>query len=252
MHCASVPDRSAPADQECQTPSGTVAISLMHRIRNPLSVIMTAASQLPEWGNPPEHDDPPLARTILMAAEQIEDILRRYTQYACPEPPQYEPLDLDELCRIEIDRARNHPMAEKKKIKFSFIGGDHTGKITCDLFLIRIALAECIDNAIEAVEKGGAVSVRTEKNDFGVMIVIDDTGHGVPDALIPKIWQPFYTTRPGKPGLGLPIASRIMAAHHGRINLEPRPGGGARVTLTLPDLNLHQEQQKHAFHPCNR
>jgi len=241
MNFAAVSNGSIHTDPKCQIPRPPVAASLMHRIRNPLSVIIVAASQLQEDEALPGQEDSSLVRTILMAAEQIEDILRRYSQYACPEPPAYESIDINQLCRAEIDRVRNDSAAGRTMAKFDFSADDDIGEIAGDDILIRIALAELIDNAIEAIEKGGTVTLKTRLDDHGAVIVIEDTGSGIPEALTEKVWQPFFTTRPGKAGLGLPIAGRIIAAHNGRIDLEPRPGGGIQVTLTLPYTNHNQE-----------
>jgi signal transduction histidine kinase len=77
----------------------------------------------------------------------------------------------------------------------------------------------------------------TNADDQNLEIVIKDNGHGIPEGVSEKIRQPFYTTRQGRSGLGLPIAEGIIAAHGGRIDYESHADGGTRVRLVLPITN---------------
>ncbi len=102
-----------------------------------------------------------------------------------------------------------------------------------------------IENALQAVGKGGKVLVQTMSEDSKVKVVIEDTGMGIKDGDIDRVFDPFYTTKgdPGARGLGLSIAQRIVLMHRGDIDITSVEGKGTRVSITLP---MKQEQNQEA------
>lgn len=221
-------------ESKAGTSLAAIAERLTHKIRNPLTVIFTAASQLQESDEMPTgEEDQSYIETILIAAEQIEDTLRRFCQFTCREPLETNPIDLNELCRREID-SFGAELADKSRSVILFRPDNELPKIACDSRQIRIMAASIIENALQAMAPPGEVILRTGQNERSVIITVEDNGTGVALENLEKVFLPFFTTRPGKAGLGLAIAEGIAKDHGGSIAVEPRHCGGTRVIVTLP------------------
>ena len=91
-------------------------------------------------------------------------------------------------------------------------------------------------NAVQAMPEGGQLTVRTSHSGERVRIVVEDDGPGISPDHQPRIWDPFFTTKPvGQgTGLGLSITQRIVVSHGGSIQVESQPGAGTRFTVSLP------------------
>ncbi len=100
---------------------------------------------------------------------------------------------------------------------------------------LRHVLVQLVFNAIEAMPKGGLITLRTERRGDDVLISITDTGEGMSEATRRRIFDPFFTTRaPGHFGLGLTIANKIVKSHFGRFDVQSDLGRGTTFTLFLP------------------
>jgi PAS domain S-box-containing protein len=100
---------------------------------------------------------------------------------------------------------------------------------------LREALINVILNAFDAMPEGGTLRVETRDGPGAVTISIRDTGPGMPDDVVKRIFDPFYTTRgPRRAGLGLPVACAIVHRHKGRLDVASSPGQGTVVTFRLP------------------
>jgi signal transduction histidine kinase len=99
---------------------------------------------------------------------------------------------------------------------------------------IRGALMNLILNAIEATPEGGVVSISTARTAESLRLEIADTGPGIDEEKAKKIFEPFYTTKAGGLGLGMPYAKKIIDQHGGTIVLNSRPGEGTTITVMLP------------------
>jgi signal transduction histidine kinase len=89
-------------------------------------------------------------------------------------------------------------------------------------------------NAVQAIEGGGQLVVRTRPSGLGVVLEMIDTGPGMDAETLAKVFRAFYTTKQGGSGLGLPTARKIVEAHGGTIDIESAPGRGTKVTIWLP------------------
>src|SRR5262249_11087874 len=94
-----------------------------------------------------------------------------------------------------------------------------------------------IQNADQAVPEGGAICVRGRVQDGGVSIEVEDNGCGIPASVLPRVFDPFFTTRAvGQgTGLGLTVSRDIVAAHRGRMEIESQLDRGTKVTVWLPN-----------------
>ena len=120
-------------------------------------------------------------------------------------------------------------------------------KITCDLRLakdlpeiryderyIKQALLNLVKNALAAMPSGGTLTIKTEKSGDEVRLVVADTGIGIPEENLPKIFEPYFTTKESGSGLGLTLVFKIIKEHRGEISVKSKEGEGASFTISLP------------------
>jgi signal transduction histidine kinase len=98
---------------------------------------------------------------------------------------------------------------------------------------LRQVFLNLLKNALEAMPKGGAITVTTSRQKDQVLAEIADTGEGMPPEVLEKSGQAFFSTKPKGSGLGLAICQKIMDAHEGEIQIDSTPGQGTTVTLRL-------------------
>ena len=110
-----------------------------------------------------------------------------------------------------------------------------------DATQIQQVLVNLVKNAIQAMTKGGTLTLQTGEASDGVWVSVADTGGGIPQEQINRIFEPFYTTKKKGTGLGLMIVQRIVRAHGGRINLESRVGRGTTFRVWIP---LHEPKPR--------
>ena len=100
--------------------------------------------------------------------------------------------------------------------------------------LMKQALLNLIQNAVAAMEAGGTITLKTEQRDNEVVVSIADTGKGIPDTIMAKIFEPYFTTKERGSGLGLTLVFKIIREHKGEIGVSSKKGEGACFTITLP------------------
>lgn len=103
-----------------------------------------------------------------------------------------------------------------------------------DEVLLRQSLANLIQNAADSMPEGGTVTVSAEASEGKLTVSVSDTGHGIDDEILEKVFLPFFTTKEKGTGLGLAIAHRTVIDHSGDLTVESREGGGTAVRVTLP------------------
>ncbi|MEO8799092.1 MAG: ATP-binding protein, partial [Polyangiaceae bacterium] len=107
-----------------------------------------------------------------------------------------------------------------------------------DPVLLRIAFVNLIVNAVQAMPEGGKLIVELsstrDKERDAIAIDVYDTGKGIPQDAIGRVFEPFFTTRASGTGLGLALVRRIVEAHDGTVRAESDPRSGARFTIILP------------------
>jgi two-component system CheB/CheR fusion protein len=100
--------------------------------------------------------------------------------------------------------------------------------------LVRRVLDNLVSNAVEAMPKGGTLTISARRVDESIVIGVEDTGNGIPDEAIPRIFDSFYTTKAKGLGLGLAFSKRVVEAHGGTIKFNTIKGSGTTFTVTLP------------------
>ncbi|MEM3608631.1 MAG: CHASE4 domain-containing protein [Candidatus Bathyarchaeia archaeon] len=217
---------------------GEVAMMVGHDLRNPLQVMMNIVylagehlkSILP---NVPDHDKAEQIRELCSSMEeQIEymnKIVSDLQDFGRPLQPQFQPTN---LTRLIEDTVSNIKKPETVEISLNF--KDEFPDLKIDGAMIQRALTNLIINAIQAMPEGGRITITTLRRGAVALINVQDTGEGIPEENLDKLFKPFFTTKAKGQGLGLPVTKRIVEAHGGAIKVESKVGVGTKFTIELP------------------
>ena len=211
---------------------GVLSSGVAHEINNPLGVILGYAGYIE--GKMAE-DDPNYRyiHEIKRESKRCKKIVQDLLSYARTPRPSLELIDLNGLLTQIVDFAANHTDMRAVIIDTDFTPS--LPKVMLDGDQMRQVAINLILNAGGAMPEGGRLIVRTEPVKGGrVEISFIDTGCGIPQESIEKIFEPFYTTKERGTGLGLAITRQIIEHHHGEIAIESAPGQGTTVRVTLP------------------
>ncbi|HEX7860119.1 MAG TPA: ATP-binding protein [Verrucomicrobiae bacterium] len=114
-------------------------------------------------------------------------------------------------------------------------------EVPCDAAQLKQVFVNLIRNGMQAMSRGGELSIETGANSEAVFVSIRDTGSGIPEEKLNQLFQPFFTTKKKGSGLGLMIVQRIIREHGGRIDVESKPGKGTTFRVWLP---LHERRPR--------
>lgn len=217
---------------------GELAAGVAHHVRTPLTTI---SGYLQVMLGRVDDDKYTVRRdvleTLLGEVSYINDVVKELILFAKP-PVQKEP-------NVDLNRL----LEEALLLSFKDIGGEKINiskelaknlpVITADNNLLKQAVMNIMQNAIESMDGEGVLSVKSWMNAELSMLVlaINDTGAGVTPEIMSRIFEPFYTTKLDRVGLGLPIANRIIAEHGGFVNISAGEKGGTKVHIYLPIID---------------
>jgi signal transduction histidine kinase len=215
-------------EQEAMVRAGELTAGIVHEVRNGLGTIVGYARLL-ERGQDPQAGAQ--ARAVLDECGTLETVVRRFTDFVKLERLQLATIDLEPLAsRVLAREQRGHDGVDTR-----LVGFDERLVVQADEELLERALENLVRNALEAAAAGGGhVELRAARTEGGVRIDVEDDGPGFAADHSGEV-RPFYTTRPGGLGLGLPLARKIVLLHGGELALERRTPSGARVTVRLPE-----------------
>jgi two-component system sensor histidine kinase HydH len=209
---------------------GELAASIAHEVRNPLAGMKGALDVLRgELAVKPSNLE--IVDELLAQIERLEQLVKDLLTYARPSMVNRHPFDLQEM----LDRLLKlyKEQAETSGITVRRTYGPGTGELVADLPQMEQVFLNLIHNAVQAMEDGGTLTVSTSVEDAHLVISFEDTGKGIPEADLARIFQPFFTTKHRGSGLGLPIVKKIVDAHEGTVEVHSRSGGGTKVRIRL-------------------
>ena len=170
---------------------------------------------------------------------RLDYIITQFLQAIRPVPPQLKPDSLNEVVGKTLDLLR--PELENRGLTITTKLARRLAAAPLDATQMQQVLVNLIKNAMQAMTRGGALTLQTGGNDDGVWVSVGDTGGGIPQEQINRIFEPFYTTKKKGSGLGLMIVQRIVRTHNGRIELESHVGRGTTFRIWLP---LHERKPR--------
>jgi two-component system sensor histidine kinase PilS (NtrC family) len=223
---------------------GEMAAGLAHEMRNPLASI-TGSIELLKQGLNLEKTDKRLMQIILRGKNQLDSFVRDFLLLARPIPLSRELVDVNMIAEEVLE---NMKLSSEwsSKIKIMKVFSDNAA-IFANRGQIRQIIHNLVLNAVQAMEKGGVLSVETalvkldDKKEYAE-IKITDTGCGIDQENLRKIFEPFFTNKDKGTGLGLTIVGRIVEGYSGKIKIESNINIGTSCAVWLPakDENIQQ------------
>lgn len=230
---------------------GEMAAGLAHEIRNPLGAIKGAAQCLEPQAEAPQGA---FVQIIIEEVNRLNNVVAQFLDYARPIKLQLEPYDLRVLIERTADLFKNglyaagdRAVSKPPAIELASPAG-RLPKVPCVPEQIKQVLVNLIQNSIQSLAQSppdhggivrlGAFESRSRDGVPEVVFFVEDNGRGIARENVERIFIPFFTTSPGGTGLGLPICSRIVEAHGGRIELSSETDRDAKWTRFSVHLPL--------------
>jgi len=210
---------------------GRQTAGVAHEVKNPLNSMRLWLEVLK--ANMPVDPEPQQAVKMLDSEiDRLDRAVKTFLNFTRPLELKLEELDLRVVAEDVLDAAR--PAAVKAGLGLRSEAPPDLPPVFADRQLIHQAVLNLVLNACEFTDRGGTVSVSlTRAGEFAV-IAVQDTGRGISPADQKKIFQLFFTTRPGGSGIGLANTFRFVQLHEGRIEFESEPGRGTTFRIELP------------------
>jgi len=214
---------------------GEVARRLAHEIKNPLTPIQLSAERLQFKlaGKLANGDADMLARgtqTIINQVQAMKRMVDDFRDYARLPTPVVESLDLNQLIGEVLG------LYESSSATINLELTEHLPPVLGDPTQLRQVIHNLLRNAEDALEGDGSgrIKIATRANSRHAELLITDNGPGFPAEILPRIFEPYVTTKAKGTGLGMPIVKKIVDEHQGTIEISNAPEGGARICIRLP------------------
>jgi PAS domain S-box-containing protein len=213
-----------------------IASGMVHEIRNPLVAIKTFSQLLPIRFQDKEFRET-FSRVADREIRRIDDLLTRFRTLSSASSQLMEMVDISKPIDDTIETLR--PRLEEHRIQFRRVADGVPRPVRGNTSQLEQLFLNLCLNAIEAMEPGGELTVRVaDLSDGGgttLLVEISDTGHGIPEHLLPTIFNPFVTTKAHGTGLGLAICRSIADAHHAVLTARSNVGRpGTTFTIQFP------------------
>lgn len=218
---------------------GTLAATVAHELNNPLAGILNYAKlverSLAEGDATPEEREEVrrFLHVIQTEAARCGKIVRNFLLFARHSGGEMVLQFLNPIVEHALAVVRHHLEMRRVELSWTPLAGDD--QLTCDPGQLQQALVDLFVNAVEAMPEGGALTVAVRAVEGTLEIAVADTGVGIPEEALPRIFEPFYTTKHASgSGLGLSVVYGIVERHGGRIDVDSELGKGTVFRLLLP------------------
>jgi two-component system, NtrC family, sensor kinase len=219
---------------------GKMAAVLAHEVNNPLSGILTYAKLLRKWidredcGQSRRGEICDSLDLIASESRRCGDLVKNLLTFSRTTPMNLQPTDINHV--IEQSLRLVHHQFDLAGIQVQPQFEPNLPLVRCDAAQMEQVLLALIMNAIDAMPQGGNLWIASSSVDHHVQIIVRDDGSGIPAEILPRIFEPFLTTKEtGRGvGLGLAISHSILERHSGTIEVQSEAGRGTTFTVTLP------------------
>ncbi len=214
---------------------GEMAAGLAHQLRNSLGAIYGFANLLKKSIGEPNRLSG-LVEDVGKESRALETLVEKFLNFSKPLELQIERIDLRQIIQESLEAVRRHTSTVFPNFEFNSEGGTTT--IWADRLLLGQCFQNLFQNALEAMPQGGNLTVTLRENQWqgcpGILIEVTDTGTGLAEKEIGKIFEPFYSTKESGTGLGLSVTRKIIAQHRGKIEVQSKKGSGTIFKIYLP------------------
>lgn len=221
---------------------GELTASIAHEVRNPLAAMKLGLNALADELVP---DSPAveIAHEVSAEVNRLDRVVSRLLDFARVKESEFQPIDLQALMDRTLGYVRNQAKARRVELKVQHAAD--LKPVRCDPDQIQQVLLNVILNAFHAMKAGGTLTLSLDRFEGcrlpsgepgpAARIRLTDTGVGIPAAVLHKVFDPFFSTRPGGTGLGLSVSFQMVSRHGGDIDIESEVGRGTTVNIMLPE-----------------
>jgi PAS domain S-box-containing protein len=225
---------------------GTLAAGVAHEVKNPLHALSLNLHLLTQELAAPQRSDAEVVGYLdILRAEiqRIHRIVENFLRFARPPIPDTKPIDLNGTIERVLSLVAYEAAARGLVVQAEL--DPSLDSIPADEGQLSQVFLNVAINALQAMQPGDSLTVRTRVDGPFVESLFKDTGEGIRPEHLPHLFDPYFTTRPAGVGLGLAIAHRIVEGHHGTIDVHSERGTGTAVVIRLPragpSLDGHDE-----------
>jgi signal transduction histidine kinase len=219
---------------------GKLAANVAHEVRNPLM----AVKMLVDAALRPQNARPLTAEGLSIIHQEIgrvENTVQGLLDFARLPAPQRTICDIRELVTKAVDLVRAR--AGQQNVELAVECPESAVPANVDPEQVHRVLVNLLLNALDAMPRGGRLDVCVEASpDRPIRVTTADTGEGIPDTVLSRLFTPFVSTKPTGTGLGLSISQRIIQEHGGNLSAGNRREGGAAFTITLPQAESQKSE----------
>lgn len=215
---------------------GKLSLKVAHEVRNPIAAIELNAELVgdlvKERGGADMEEAAMLVTAIREQVNALDAITEEYLAFARFPRPQYDEDSVNEMVAALVEFVR--PVAARQGSTVEATTDQTVPPMAIDRTLLRQSILNLVKNGLEALGRGGKLTVSTRRVNDHVEIAIQDTGAGIASDVGKRLFEQFFTTKPQGTGLGLYISRQIIEQHGGTLRWESAPGAGTTFTATLP------------------
>ncbi len=219
--------------QEKLSAMGELAAGVAHEIRNPLNAIGMIAQRFRKEFTPVEDVEEyrKLTQIVVSEIRRVNQIIQQFLQFARPPKLDRTLASVDDFLQEVLSLVEAQAQTKGIQIKAEL---QASAKIPMDKNQLKQAFLNLLQNALEATPNGGEISLKSSASQDEVDIEVSDSGHGIPEEQLPKIFNLYFSTKPSGTGVGLSLVNQIISAHGGSISVESKVGKGTTFFISLP------------------
>ncbi|MGH9559196.1 MAG: ATP-binding protein, partial [Bryobacteraceae bacterium] len=213
---------------------GLLAAGVAHEVNTPLAVISTYAQMLAKQISG-DTEKAPLLEKIARQTFRASEIVNSLLNFSRTSPTEFASIDLNKIVRETVALLEHQLVKAGIEVKLAL--DERLPKIKGNPGKLQQVFLNLFLNARDAMDLGGTLAVRTSSHDGWVRATVRDSGAGIPEENLARIFDPFFTTKGARKGtgLGLSVSYGIVREHGGDIEVESKPGAGARFHLSFPE-----------------
>ncbi|MCH8282306.1 MAG: hypothetical protein IIC96_16675 [Chloroflexi bacterium] len=217
---------------------GELSAGVAHELRNPLGAVKNAVYYIRSrlQGSDWAQENPRVGEFLDVMDEEIassDQIITDLMDFSRVNPPSLSPIDLEMLVDGALERTE-----VKESVSLIKDFEPELPRVSVDGEQVRRLLVNLIKNADEAMPEGGDLTFTGKSSEGAVELQVRDSGQGIPEDALEKVFDPLFTTKAKGIGLGLAIVGQIIRRHEGTIEVTSKQGEGTTFTITLP---VHKE-----------
>lgn len=222
---------------------GELAGSIAHEIKNPLIAIQGFAKRIAKVRDLEKVRN--YAELIDKEAGRLANVLMKLLDFSRMDEPRREEHDLNDIIEDTVLFMEHH-LTRFKGVNVEVLRSSEPVVVAIDRIHIQQALVNLINNAAQAMPKGGTITISAgTQGGFGFIAVADEGG-GIDEEIMERIFEPFFTTKPRGEGtgLGLSLSRRLLETNQGSLNVQTTPGKGSTFRMLLPLIETHRQREK--------